>query len=271
MNIPYIWIGLLRDPEDDSVWKSINLRTGEGVSGDDLSRTIKWASAQQDYCAVVGNDLMCWYDAVKYCMENYGYLATVTQVNSGNIDKGGWIGLYRVGGKTWNWTGSLGSSYRNWAPGQPVTADCGSVVASTGGWVGSACSKEFYPFCFVDNLVVVNENKTWEDALIHCRRMKTSCSGCKYDLLSLTDVSQYNYVRDRIYRATTDEAWIGLRFMGGKWFWLNGDKPGPKDMLPDCPPNWEHCGTLSKFDTNSMWMIRDCAERRNFVCIQVTP
>lgn len=151
--------------------------------------------------------MLSWYDAVKCCMENYGYLATVTQVNSGDVDKRGWIGLYRVGGKTWNWTGSLASSYRNWAPGQPLTADCGSLHAFIGGWVGYACSEKFNPFCFVDNLVVVNENKTWEDALIHCREMKASCAGCTYDLLSLTDVSQYNYVRDRIYRATTDEVY----------------------------------------------------------------
>lgn len=93
----------------------------------------------------------------------------------------------------------------NFAPGQSLTADCGSLDASPGGWVGYACSEEFSSICSHDNLVVVNENKTWEDALIHCREMKASCAGCTYNLLSLTDVSQYNYVRDRIYRATTDE------------------------------------------------------------------
>lgn len=51
---------------------------------------------------------------------------------------------------------------------------------------------------------------TWEDALRHCWEMETprvDSAGPReygYNLLSL-NVSEYSYVRDRIYRATTDE------------------------------------------------------------------
>uniref|UniRef100_A0A3Q0SV52 C-type lectin domain-containing protein n=1 Tax=Amphilophus citrinellus TaxID=61819 RepID=A0A3Q0SV52_AMPCI len=142
--------------------------------GDDLSQTSKWASGQ-NHCAVVGNDLMwysvpcssktnvycsqgaviqyynvmlSWNEAVKYCMEYNSQLATVTQLNSAHIDKVGWIGLYRVGGGIiWNWTGSLPSSYRNWAPGQPLTADCGSFDAFAEEWVGYPCSEQFQFLC----------------------------------------------------------------------------------------------------------------------------
>ncbi|GLD74884.1 uncharacterized protein AKAME5_002621600 [Lates japonicus] len=76
--------------------------------------------------------------------------------------------------------------------------------------------EELKSICYYDNLVVVNENKTWEEALSYCRDMTTS--DFNYDILS-PHYSDYSYLRERIYsRATTDEVWIGLRFLGGEWY-----------------------------------------------------
>ncbi|XP_044063669.1 macrophage mannose receptor 1-like [Siniperca chuatsi] len=294
-----VWIGLLRDPEKDSVWKWINLKSGEGVSGDDVSQSSNWADGQQSsYCAVVTDDLMwnstncsstyyfhCsvgntmqyhksnlnWYHASQYCQNKTSELATITETNTNSLKKSGWIGLYRKAGKTWSWIGDSASEYRNWAPGQPLTADCASFDPVTKKWHSNACSKELQLACYDDNLVMVNENKTWEDALRHCRDMETPCVDslrpCIYhhQLLSLQDLSDYGYVRDRLYRATTDEVWTGLRFVGGEWWWVNGQKPEDQGMLPDCPSKWKHCGTMSKYNTDN-WIIRDCSERRNFIC-----
>ncbi|XP_041844457.1 uncharacterized protein LOC121642055 [Melanotaenia boesemani] len=185
----FFWIGLHRDNETASVWKWINVKTGEGLSGDYVSQDSNWGDLK-------------------------------------------------------------------------LTGDCGSFQPTTGKWNSKTCSAEFKFICYDDNLVVVTENKTWEDALNHCREMTTS--SYQYDLLSVTSPLDYSYVRDKIYRATTDEVWTGLRFLAGEWWWMDGEEVDHNSSLPDCPTLWQHCGVFSKSGSN--WITRDCSEKRNFIC-----
>ncbi|XP_014897064.1 macrophage mannose receptor 1-like [Poecilia latipinna] len=186
-----VWIGLHQDPEESLVWRWIDVKTGEGLTGDDVSGS------------------------------------------------------------------------RNWLLGQAVGGSCGSYSTITKKWKNTLCILEMSFICYADNLVVVTENKTWEEALDHCREMTNS--SFKYDLLSITNSSDYSYVSDRLYGATTDEIWIGLRFLGGEWWWSDGETLDHQEMLPYCPSQWEHCGTVSKYNITN-WTSRDCSERRNFIC-----
>lgn len=174
-------------------------------------------SGKYEFYCTVGDSIihhkinLNWYSASHYCQNKVSDLATVSETNAGYFKKSGWIGLYREVGETWSWIGDGPSSYRNWAPREPVNTDCGFLKTATIKWYSSACSKKLNFVCFDDNLVVVNESKTWEDALQHCRAMETPCvkssAPCvdRYDFLSLEALSDYNYVRDRIHKATTDE------------------------------------------------------------------
>ncbi|XP_027143037.1 macrophage mannose receptor 1-like [Larimichthys crocea] len=291
------WIGLKRSPNNDSAWMDVNIKTGEGLSGGDLSRSNEWAPGESSglcasvdeqtvwhsrkcshqnhfYCSIHGNiqydetDLS-WFEASEFCQYKDGVLITVNENNTDKIKYRSWIGLYRRGGDTWSWIGKSQSNYRKWAPGEPSNADCAMYDLDTNKWYSRSCFQEFRFLCIIDNLVLVTENKTWEEALEHCRNMTTPCAasrGCMYrhDLLSL-QWSDHSYVSDRIYKATSDEVWTGLRFLAGKWWWANKEELKDSGGLPKCPSQQQHCGTVSKYDTKR-WIIRDCSEKRNFVC-----
>lgn len=103
--------------------------------------------------------------------------------------------------------GDLPSVYRNWAKSKQLNLDCACFNAATEKCHMTACSTKLHPVCHDDNLVVVNENKTWEEALSYCSEMRTLCRNTSepcYNLLSLNS-ADYNYVRDRIYRVTTTD------------------------------------------------------------------
>ncbi|MED6240067.1 hypothetical protein ATANTOWER_015578 [Ataeniobius toweri] len=190
-NYHEVWIGLRRDPEQPLVWRWINVKTGEGLTGEDVSESENWVTNPQP------------------------------------------------------------------------NVSCAAYNSLKKKWYSTVCTEQLKFVCYDDNLELVTENKTWDDAINHCRKMSSSKSKC--DLLSTTTSSQFSYVRDRIYNATSEEVWTGLRFLGGEWWWSDGETLDHQGMLPDCPSQWEHCGTMSKYNTAN-WITRDCSERRNFIC-----
>lgn len=85
---------------------------------------------------------------------------------------------------------------------------CGSYNSSNKKWASVLCSDTLPFVCYDDNLVLSTENKAWEEALDHCREM--SSASYQYDLLSVASPTDFSYVRDRIYRATSEEVWLIL-------------------------------------------------------------
>ncbi|XP_038144323.1 macrophage mannose receptor 1-like [Cyprinodon tularosa] len=186
-----VWIGLHEDPEHPSIWRMIDVRTGNGLTGDDVSNSTNWASPPQ----------------------------------SG--------------------------------------ASCGSYSTTDRKWHSTVCSERLKWMCYDDKLVLVKENKMWEDAMNHCKGMSSESNKC--DLVSMSGSSDFNYVRNRIYGATSDQVWIGLRFLGGEWWWSDGEMLEQEATLPGCPSKWKHCGTVSNHNKEN-WITRDCSEKRNFMC-----
>lgn len=215
-------------------WYSfVGFRNRRYISEDNVSENITWADREQIYhCGVMLNGDLEWYsepcpvknnfshlsgDTVKFHNISHSWynaslicpthqLSDLTPINtsSASQERIGWIGLLQLISTKWirntNWTRPE-SNISNLASFNTATKTCQST----------ACSIKLRLVCYDDNLVVVNENKTWEDALIHCSEMKAMCvnvsNSCtySYNLLSLDHSSNYNYVRDRIDRAATDE------------------------------------------------------------------
>ncbi|XP_023262700.1 secretory phospholipase A2 receptor-like [Seriola lalandi dorsalis] len=210
-----------------------------------------------------------WSEAQQFCRSKYRDLATLrnTEAMSKAIvprDFPVWTGLRRDGG-TWKWTKGS-SEYRNWASNEPSNnGDCVSIFSLRKEMATQNCSARFPFICYRDNLVLVKESKTWEEALEHCRALSTPTTyNRRYELVSVQPGEDHDFVMNKVMQADTEEVWTGLRFLAGHWLWINGADMLYPD-LPVCPLMKQHCGTLSKNSTGNM-ETRDCEERKNFLC-----
>ncbi|KAL6113628.1 uncharacterized protein ACO6RY_11864 [Pungitius sinensis] len=170
-----------------------------------------------------------------------------------------WTGLHREGG-VWKWSYGL-SEYRNWASFEPKDQDaCVAISSKDKKMSALSCSARFPFVCLSTNLLLVKENKTWEEALDHCRALGAVHNG-QYDLVSVQPGDEF--VTTVMQEADTEEVWVGLRFLAGSWLWVNGATLLYPD-LPACPPLLQRCGALPKSSRD--FVLADCLERRNFLC-----
>ncbi|KAK9539996.1 hypothetical protein VZT92_002474 [Zoarces viviparus] len=132
---------------------------------------------------------------------------------------------------------------------------------SNGEWNDDNDLKSMHFYCI--QLTVVVEEKSWEEALEHCREHHTDLSS----LLSETD--NLMALREYQKKHTTERMWIGLRYLADRWLWVNGDplefEAWPKGGVQDhqCPIR-NRCGALTK---EGLWENWDCQDKLNFICL----
>nr|XP_055053955.1 putative C-type lectin domain family 20 member A [Misgurnus anguillicaudatus] len=211
---------------------------------------------------------MTWFEAQTYCRTHYNDLSTFSSkqeylgfLKTIGSKRFGWIGLYNEKGNTF--------VYKQWSDGNPITytqlkssilsynGQC-VYVNSLGSWVVGDCLKVLMPvFCYrVPDLILVKENKSWEDALEYCRLHYI-------DLASLTSLTDL-LTAEKIVNTTAVNVWTSLRLLAGLWFWINGDTLDSQMSLPSCPTSPNHCGARN-FEA-ARWEFRDCDEKLNFFC-----
>ncbi|KAF7643818.1 hypothetical protein LDENG_00232770 [Lucifuga dentata] len=209
-----------------------------------------------------------WYEAQAFCRKNHLDLVTIKKEKL-NIGRSRcWIGLHREDSHSeWKWCrGDEKATYTNWRQGEPRNINCAFKQHNALQWVGYSCSTSDKFWCYDDALVLVQKNKTWEEALQRCRSLElnagnplTDYQSHTADLVSVLTSEDYDYTRDKAQEATTDEVWIG--FLAGEWLWVSGEKESTD--VHECPA--ELCGTLKKNDTQT-YQRRSCQEKRNFLC-----
>ncbi|KAF7213138.1 C-type mannose receptor 2-like [Nothobranchius furzeri] len=216
-----------------------------------------------------------WQQAQSICRGNYKDLVTIRNEKENQIvSKGrGWIGLYRNGNQSpWKWSdGNVTANFFNWAAGEPQdNQHCTFKVSSGDTWINEYCSVTHTFVCSYVTLVLVKENKTWDEALEHCRSLEDTDSvnltikfwKHNYDLATLITADDHNFARSRAQEATTGEVWTGLRFLGDEWLWMGGEPVQYQD-LSRCPAY--RCGVLEK-NARTLNGLRDCSQKRNFFC-----
>ncbi|XP_019212351.1 C-type lectin lectoxin-Lio3-like isoform X1 [Oreochromis niloticus] len=96
-------------------------------------------------------------------------------------------------------------------------------------------------------MILIKENKTWEDALNYCRVNHT-------DLVSITSAEVKTSVNSLAVNASTPYVWLGLRYSCtlGLWFWVN-------DQIMCF--NWASTGTTMNSD---MFGAMDTSREHNY-------
>ncbi|XP_038163931.1 putative C-type lectin domain family 20 member A isoform X2 [Cyprinodon tularosa] len=218
---------------------------------------------QRDDAYTFVTEAKTWLEAREYCRLQHGDLARF-QTSSMNdifteLDFPRWTGLQRA-------ELSSHAYYVNWTEtGLSGEGDCVSIFSLTKLMETKLCDARLPFICFWDgniNLVLVKENKSWEEALEHCRSLNDI--GLRFDLVSVESEDDYVNMMSKVMEANTDEVWTGLRFLGDEWLWVNGGNTSNIE-LPQCPTQEQRCGALSKNRSGSV-EARDCSEQKNFLC-----
>ncbi|XP_014852422.1 PREDICTED: uncharacterized protein LOC106923710 [Poecilia mexicana] len=282
------WIGLHRGKQNDWEW----------IDGRDYE--IKWASNEGknngEKCAVLGyrynnrkiysrdcemksfaacqiinsssttitQEMMSWSEAKEHCMKISQELATFTEEEMtvfSQQDFPIWIGLHRHD-SSWKWSSGLQED-KYWKLEPSDNKDCVTITSVTKRLAVENCQTLHPFFCMNDNVILVKEKKSWEEAFEHCRGLGLN-SNLRFNLLSVKPGDEHKYVVNRVTEADTEEVWTGLRFLGDEWLWINGKDVSYTDLLK-CPPLGRHCGAISKNDRSNV-AARDCLERKNFLC-----
>ncbi|KAK1889680.1 Macrophage mannose receptor 1 [Dissostichus eleginoides] len=226
-------------------------------------------TGEQQYF-VIDKPELNWLQAQSYCREHHTDLVSgITQINSTEFNKrvdeftdqhGSpdlWIGLFR---ETWSWSDGKNVSFRNWDPDSFVDEASKTCAMTTpnGNWSSDKCTYKKPFYCYDDKVILIKENKTWDEALTYCREKHR-------DLVSITDSHQQRWVQKRAKMADTEFVWLGMRYTCtlDLWFWVS-------DRLV-CNPNWapdqmDDCGMATVMERDGKWYKKADNEKFNFIC-----
>ncbi|MFT7816833.1 hypothetical protein Z043-109738 [Arapaima gigas] len=216
------------------------------------------------------SDHNTWDDAQQNCNQQYNNLASVNNYTEmqqllGIMDgeNESWIGLNRADNHSeWFWSDGSTSKYQNWASNQPN--ECfrprACVRVENQKFYDTDCNQTLPSVCSqkMREMVVVKEPLTWEEALVYCRTHYK-------DLVSLLSRNEMIVALRRTGAAPGTYWWTGLRYLGDRWMWVNGDPLGWTSVpLSQCPLQPFQCGAL---ETDEPFQVsRDCEEQLGFIC-----
>uniref|UniRef100_A0A668TG18 C-type lectin domain-containing protein n=1 Tax=Oreochromis aureus TaxID=47969 RepID=A0A668TG18_OREAU len=166
----------------------------------------------------------------------------------------------------WLWSGGGAPSWYLWKPGQPDDyllghEDYGCMWESK--WYDASLLYKKNFFCY--SAAVVKQEKTWEEALEYCREHHDDLASVASEtemLLIQKELSKHN---------TTQNVWIGLRFLAGDWLWVDGQEMDyeawGEEEKPSCPQPKIKCGAFQVTGgSRGAWEPHDCEERLHFIC-----
>ncbi|XP_065147393.1 C-type mannose receptor 2-like [Paramisgurnus dabryanus] len=289
-----VWIGLynklkwsMGDPVNYTNWGTNSDKYGDGncvfmrngtwsyQKCDQKSTFICYNETIKGYVYETSNKM--WRDAQSFCRQLHTDLVTVRNQNENdqiqkiinNSQISVWIGLFS---DSWEWSDKSDSTFRYWMSGEPNGGSypmCTEVpMDPQGQWNDAGCSQSKTFVCHEDNLVLINKNMSWSDALSYCRLNHV-------DLVSVDSEEIQRRVSGLVQKASTRAVWLGLRHSCsvGIWFWMNGEMvcyqnwaPGNKTAVDDCDREVKSGAVQSGGDQR--WISLPQSKQLNFICIK---
>ncbi|XP_069044173.1 macrophage mannose receptor 1-like [Lepisosteus oculatus] len=215
-----------------------------------------------------------WAAARDHCRQQHTDLVTISSPSENQAVREAaqgsvfWIGLFN---EPWEWSDGGDSSFRNWTTGEPNNMGGNEKCVllslsspSRGALIDKNCGRAFPFLCLGDarDIVLVKENRSWEEALDYCRTHHT-------DLTSLLSQTEQDLAALEVEGARSPHVWLGLRqsVISGSWFWVNREPLGytawAQGEQPQCPQSGR-CGAMST--ETSSWAALGCEEKLNFLC-----
>ncbi|XP_037832671.1 C-type mannose receptor 2-like [Kryptolebias marmoratus] len=178
------------------------------------------------------NDEMSWLKAQNYCRKHHTDLISgLNQLQdelSSVDDSFIYIGLFR---DTWRWSDGSSFSFRHWN---------------------------------TDKVILIKENKTWEEALYYCRDHY-------HDLVTITNLDEQRWVQEKVKNASTPFVWMGLRYSCALdlWFWISDEVVSYKNWVSD--GQMDDCDMSGAMETGGQhqWFKKTDAEEFNFICSKI--
>uniref|UniRef100_A0A3B3CS97 C-type lectin domain-containing protein n=2 Tax=Oryzias melastigma TaxID=30732 RepID=A0A3B3CS97_ORYME len=221
-----------------------------------IETPLNWTNAQR-YCRENHTDLISglqqldqlnqtWNDSMKEKLA-----ITITHV---------FIGLFS---DAWAWSDESSFSFRNWD--QQRYKDNGqhgcAVLTDNGMWNTNDCGQTIPFICYEDHVILINESRTWEEALYYCRHHYN-------DLVTITNLDDQRWVQEKTKNATTPYVWTGLRYTCtlGFWFWVSDEVVRYKNWAS--PEQVNECDMSGAMETGGehKWVKKHDEEKFNFFC-----
>ncbi|XP_069014991.1 macrophage mannose receptor 1-like isoform X2 [Embiotoca jacksoni] len=217
-----------------------------------------------------------WLEAQRYCRKNHTDLISgVWQLNKSrdeNVTVSNdhfWIGLFR---DTWRWSDGFGSYFRHWdVEFEDQPENCAKIMLDEDGlWRNGNCTEKKPFFCYeelvctflsmTDKVILIKENKTWEDALYYCRKNYS-------DLVTITNRAEQRWVQEKAKNASTPFVWLGLRYTCTLdfWFWVSDEVVGYKNWDSEKTDECDMSGAM-KSGGQHEWVKQMDNQTFNFIC-----
>uniref|UniRef100_A0A3P8XUQ0 C-type lectin domain-containing protein n=1 Tax=Esox lucius TaxID=8010 RepID=A0A3P8XUQ0_ESOLU len=176
--------------------------------------------------------------------------------------------LYAFSYWVWSLDGSELGEESFWANGTDGTTNdlnqklCVNMMDSK--WYIDDCTTTHSFVCYDDELVLVQQNKTWSEALWSCRDQG-------WELVSVLNQNIQNWVQQRADNASSPFVWLGLRYSCtlNFWFWVSGNVSCYQKWVEGQDHNTgnEQCGITGAIKTEGgPWFSLPETDRYNFIC-----
>ncbi|XP_032439684.1 C-type mannose receptor 2-like [Xiphophorus hellerii] len=286
------WIGLYDQTHGTRTWywslpdvefSETNWATGEptdnGNQGSEncviVNKNLSWIDSYNEtnkthkYHLI--KDMKTWQEAQSYCREKHTDLISGTkQLQDEEVKKlmdssrdYSHIGLFR---DTCRWSDGSSFSFRHWNlqfdNQQPNRGQCAMTkFDGEGRWTNENCDNKKPFICYEDEVILIKENKTWEDALNYCR-------GHHHDLVTITNMDDQRWIQEKVKNASTDHVWIGLHYIWSLrfWVWVSDQEVSYENW--GSPGQMGDCNVSGAMETGGghKWFKRNDTDLFNFIC-----